>query len=263
MSKEMKIALIGSGRVATHLALKLKQQHQVLQIYSRNKVHAEKLASRIQAQAVDELQALDPALDLVVLCVSDQAIAELAQQLSQIQLNALVVHTSGSTALEVLATHLSRIGVFYPLQTFSMDCAVDWSNTPLLIEAHQVKDQQLLTDLAQQISHRVYVYSSAQRLSLHLAAVFACNFSNYCYDMAQQIVQQQQVDFALLQPLILATAAKVMQIDAKDAQTGPALRGDQPILDMHQDLLKQQGLYDFAEIYALMSQAIMHRAVKV
>ncbi|WOE31699.1 MULTISPECIES: Rossmann-like and DUF2520 domain-containing protein [unclassified Acinetobacter] len=254
----MKIGLIGSGRVATHLACKLQQQHQIMQVYSRDKVHAEHLAIQVQAMPIDDLKQFDLALELLIICVSDSAIVHIAEQLAQCQINALVVHTSGSTSLDALS-NLARHGVFYPLQTFSLDSPVDWGNTPLLIEARHTEDHLLLTQLAQQLSTRVYAYSSEQRLSLHLAAVFACNFTNYCYDMAQQVVAQHQVDFALLHPLILTTAQKVTQMDAKTAQTGPAVRADQHILAMHQALLANSAMADFGQIYQLMSQAIVQR----
>ena len=116
-----------------------------------------------------------------------------------------------------------------------------------------------LHTLAESLSQRVYSYSSVQRLSLHLAAVFACNFSNYCYDMAKQVVDAEQVDFNLLYPLILETAQKATQNDPKQMQTGPAMRQDQNILQMHQQMLAQAQRADLAEVYALMSQQISQR----
>jgi predicted short-subunit dehydrogenase-like oxidoreductase (DUF2520 family) len=105
----------------------------------------------------------------------------------------------------------------------------------------------------------VYQYTSAQRLSLHLAAVFACNFSNYCYDMAKQVVDAQSVDFSLLYPLIEATAKKALIAEPKQMQTGPAMRGDKNIIAMHQQLLAQAGRSDLQNIYALMSEQILQR----
>ena len=115
----------------------------------------------------------------------------------------------------------------------------------------------LLAELANQLSTRVYSYTSAQRLSLHLAAVFACNFTNYCYDMAKQIVDAQHVDFSLLYPLILETANKALHNDPKQMQTGPAMRGDQNILKMHEQMLQKAQREDLKNIYQLMSQQIL------
>lgn len=255
----MRIGLIGAGRVAHHLAHVLNAQHQIVQIYSRSLDKAQHLAAQIGAEAIAEVEQLHSDLDLLIIAVSDQAIAQVIQEIHHDLNHVLIVHTSGSTKLDVLQQHHARSGVFYPLQTFSLEREIDWSETPLFIEAAFAEDQQLLMTLANSLSKRVYAYSSEQRLSLHLAAVFACNFSNYCYDMAKQVVDAEQVDFNLLQPLILETAQKATQNDPKQMQTGPAMRQDQNILQMHQQMLAQAQRADLAEVYALMSQQISQR----
>ncbi|WP_174559423.1 Rossmann-like and DUF2520 domain-containing protein [Acinetobacter bouvetii] len=252
----MRISFIGAGRVAHHLAAVLSQQHQIVQIYSRTLAHAQTLAQQTGATAISKMMELHPDIDLVIIAVSDQAIASVIAELHQQLPEVLVVHTSGSTDIEILTQVHARAGVFYPLQTFSLDREIAWVETPLFVEAKSEQDLALLTELAHQLSHRVYSYSSAQRLSLHLAAVFACNFSNYCYDMAKQIVDAQQVDFSLLYPLIVETANKAVQHDPKQMQTGPAMRGDQNILNMHQQMLDDAQREDLKEIYHLMSQQI-------
>lgn len=253
----MRISFIGAGRVAHHLAYVLSQHHQIVQIYSRTLASAQALAVKVNASAVTNMTELHPEIDLLMIAVSDQAIASVIENVHQQLPTALIIHTSGSTDIQVLAKVHARAGVFYPLQTFSLERAVDWSATPLFVEAQQKNDLSLLTDLANSLSSRVYQYSSAQRLSLHLAAVFACNFSNYCYDMAKQIVDAQQVDFSLLTPLILETAHKAVHNDPKKMQTGPAMRGDQNILNRHQQMLRDDQREDLAIIYNLMSQQIL------
>ena len=180
----MRIGLIGAGRVAHHLAHVLNAQHQIVQIYSRSLDKAQHLAAQIGAEAIAEVEQLHSDLDLLIIAVSDQAIAQVIQEIHHVLNHVLIVHTSGSTKLDVLQQHHARSGVFYPLQTFSLEREIDWSETPLFIEAAFAEDQQLLMTLANSLSKKVYAYTSEQRLSLHLAAVFACNFSNYCYDMA-------------------------------------------------------------------------------
>lgn len=255
----MRISFIGAGRVAYHLASVLKQQHQIVQIYSRTWEKTQRLAEHAAAQACPALSELNPEIDLLILAVSDQSIAAVIAEIAHLLPNVLIVHTSGSTDLQRLQQHHPRSGVFYPLQTFSLEREIDWKQTPLFVEAAVEEDQQRLLQLAQQLSERVYAYSSQQRLSLHLAAVFACNFANYCYDMSKQIVDQTQVDFSLLYPLILETAGKATQNDPKIMQTGPAVRGDVNILQMHQSILADLQRPDLAEVYALMSQQIMQR----
>lgn len=255
----MRISFIGAGRVAHHLASALKQYNQIVQIYSRTWEKSQHLAEQVAAQACPSLTDLSSEIDLLILAVSDQSIAAIIAEVAPLLPEVLIVHTSGSTDLQILQQQHPRSGVFYPLQTFSLEREVDWKQTPLFIEAANENHQKQLLDLAQQLSKRVYAYSSQQRLSLHLAAVFACNFANYCYDMSKQIVDQTQVDFSLLYPLILETAAKATQNDPKMMQTGPAVRGDVNILQMHQSILVDLKRPDLAEVYTLMSQQIMQR----
>lgn len=256
----MRISLIGAGRVATHLGRVLfKQGHEIVQVYSRDVNHAEALASQVSADAVSEIAQLNPDIDLAIIAVSDQAISQVIEQLSNVLKDVLIVHTSGSTNLSVLTQYHLRSGVFYPLQTFSLERDVDWTNTPLFIEAVQTQDLALLNTLAESLSQRVYQYDSEQRLSLHLAAVFACNFSNYCYDMAKQVVDAKQVDFSLLYPLILETAKKATEYDPRQVQTGPAMRGDQNILTMHGQMLGGAKQAELKQVYTLMSDQILKR----
>ena len=253
----MRISFMGAGRVAHHLAHVLSQHHQIVQIYSRTLATAQTLAAQVKATATMNIEELSPEIDLVIIAVSDQAIASVIANVHQQLPNVLIVHTSGSTDIEILAQIHARAGVFYPLQTFSLERQINWSDTPIFVEAKSEDDLVLLAELANQLSTRVYSYTSAQRLSLHLAAVFACNFSNYCYDMAKQIVDAQHVDFSLLYPLILETANKALHNDPKQMQTGPAMRGDQNILKMHEQMLQKAQREDLKNIYQLMSQQIL------
>lgn len=255
----MKISFIGAGRVASHLAQALSVQHQIVQVMSPTLAHAQHLAHAVNAQAIDDLSQLDANTDVLFIAVSDQAIAAVVAALPTSMQDLLILHTSGSTSIQVFSPSLKRTGVFYPLQSFSFERQVDWSNTPLLLEAKHAQDLELLKTLAESLSQRVYCYDSSQRLSLHLAAVFACNFSNYCYDAAAQLLDGVQVDFQLLYPLILETATKATQYPPHQMQTGPAVRNDHNILNMHQQLLAQAQRPDLADLYQLMSHAIIER----
>lgn len=252
LGKKMKISFIGSGRVATQLAnCFFKLGHSICQIYSPH--HAERLAKQVNAQAVQYLDGLECDVDLIIVAVKDEAIADLMNKATQWTIQPLIVHTSGSTEMY---TDYKHSGVFYPLQTFSFESQINWKDVPLLIEAQQEKDLTLLKQLAEQISERVYCYNSQQRLSLHLAAVFACNFSNYCYDVAEQLLTQAGVNFELLHPLMLETAKKATQFKPHDVQTGPAKRGDEKILQMHQQLLQTLNQHELAHLYQLLSTQI-------
>lgn len=255
----MRISFIGAGRVAYHLVHALKQRHQIIQIYSQGFVHAQKLATEVKAEAVHTFAELSAEIDVLIIAVSDSAISDVIQHVHTYLPNTLIVHTSGSTDIEKLTKVHARAGVFYPLQTFSLEREIDWCSTPLFIEATHLTDLNTLLKLANELSQRVYQYNSAQRLSLHLAAVFACNFSNYCYDMAKQIVDAKQVDFSLLYPLIIETAQKALQAEPRNMQTGPAMRGDQNIIAMHAQMLKQDQRPDLEAVYYLLSEQILKR----
>ncbi|MEN8992176.1 Rossmann-like and DUF2520 domain-containing protein [Avibacterium paragallinarum] len=258
----MRISIVGAGRVANHLLNVLHPQHHIVQVYARNLDKAEKLAARVGAEAIHIPTELNAEIDLLIIAVSDQSIATVIQQVKAYLPQVLIVHTSGSTNITVLTQQHSRAGVFYPLQTFSLDRDVDWMSTPIFVEAADSADLTTLTDLANSISQRVYRYDSAQRLSLHLAAVFACNFSNYCYDMAKQIVDAKQVEFSLLYPLILETANKATQAEPRNMQTGPAMRGDQNIMQMHANMLEQADQVDLKAVYEMLSQQIFEHHQK-
>lgn len=252
----MRISVIGAGRVAHHLAQVLSQHHEIVQVFSRDPAKANLLAAIVRADSCHEYEKLDPNIDIALIVVSDKAIEEVVSAAQEYLPNVLIVHTSGSTHISKITDHHPRAGVFYPLQTFSFESQIDWVNTPVFVEATQSNDLDHLTQIAKQLSQKVYQYDSTQRLSLHLAAVFACNFSNYCYDVAKQLVDQQGVDFNLLHPLILETAKKATIHDPKNVQTGPAVREDANILNMHEQMLIDFKREDLQQIYASMTKGI-------
>lgn len=251
----MKISFIGSGNVATHLAQALfVLGHSIVQVYSRNNQNAQCLAQQVNAQAVSQLTQLQPA-ELYIIAVNDAAIAAVASHLAALNLKGIVVHTSGSTDINTLQGVGQNYGVLYPLQTFSKAQPVDFKTVPLLLEASNAEVLNSLNQLAMQLSQQVYHYSSEQRRGLHLAAVIACNFSNYLYSVANQYLQNQGVDFNLLKPLIMETAQKIQQHAPVTVQTGPAVRGDQAILQMHQNMLASQPALQ--QLYKLLSDGII------
>lgn len=246
----MNITLIGSGNVATHLAAAFKNAgHKILQVYSPTYQNAALLAYHVGASAIDKLADIDTLADIFVIAVKDDAIEGLAAQLSVYQ--KLTVHTSGATDLLAQA----NTGVFYPLQTFSKIKEVNFSQVPLCIEGSDEQVTVLLEQLAHTISNNVSRVNSAQRKILHLAAVFACNFPNALYAMAQGLLASYQLDFNLLRPLILETAEKVQERFPVEVQTGPAIRRDQKTMDKHVELLSNQPVLQ--DIYQMLSQYII------
>ncbi|MBD3750241.1 MAG: DUF2520 domain-containing protein [Sphingobacteriales bacterium] len=251
----MKIAILGSGNVATHLGKALiKAGHPVMQVWSRNHNHAIDLALEIGANSIPEIKNIKAHIDVVIVAVTDDAIAKVASQIPE-QENRLILHTSGSTNLEVLSSRFENVGVLYPLQTFSKNSDLDFSLIPLCLEANNDWAMQQLECLAKQLSNQVQRVNSDARAMLHVAAVFACNFTNFFYCIAQQLTDAVQLDFSLLHPLIQETTDKAMLNNPVDVQTGPARRDDKQTMQKHSDLLKNQ--LQLQALYQSISQYIV------
>lgn len=250
----MRITFIGSGNVATHLAAALKNAgHQIIQVYSPNYKNAALLAYHVRAEAIDDLDNIDRQTDLFIISVKDDAIEMIAKKLAPYQ--KMVIHTSGATDLQILSQYNPQSGVIYALQTFSKTRAINFSQVPLCIEGCDEQITQELENLAQTISKNVYRVNSAQRKILHLAAVFACNFPNNLYAIAQNLLAQHQLDFNLLRPLILETAQKVQENFPVDVQTGPAIRNDEKTMEAHLQMLNNQP--QLQQLYQILSQSII------
>ncbi|TFG72325.1 MAG: DUF2520 domain-containing protein, partial [Flavobacteriales bacterium] len=229
----LKVVLIGTGKVAKHLfdAFRLGNAIEVVQVIGR---HSEPLRhfDMVSTNLIAEKYVLDA--DVYIIAVSDGAIAEVSRSFEN--RNGLVVHTSGSIPGNALSGH-NRRGVFYPLQTFSSERAIDFRNVPLCIEAKDPIDLKLLHLMASSISDMVYEIDSEQRKYLHLAAVFANNFTNHMYVLADQICKENGLPFEMLRPLIMETAKKIEHHSPLLMQTGPAIRHDATVLKMHAELL--------------------------
>lgn len=233
----IKVTLVGQGNVSHHLAkvFQLSEDVELVAVLDSRKTVPKNLMEQTE---------------ICIIAVSDGAIKEVSQRIKAG--NCLVAHTSGSVALDELPLDFRR-GVFYPLQTFSKDKEIDFSNIPICIEAEKEKDAQLLTTLAKCISKNVQSVSSSQRLSLHLAAVFANNFTNHLYQIANEICIENELSFDLLKPLIIETSDKINTLSPFEAQTGPARREDSTTMQEHIDLLKNS---DRKEIYSQLSKSI-------
>lgn len=250
----MRITLVGSGNVATHLGAALKNAgHQIVQVWSRDMQNAALLAYHIKAEPIDDLTQIDPHIDLIIIAVKDDAVETVASFIPV--KNVLVLHTCGSVGLQTLEKYFDTCGVFYPLQTFSKTRELDFNTVPICIESTDKNSMQLLFELGKTISKNVFDVDSNQRKTLHLAAAFACNFSNYLYAIAADLLQEKQLNFDLLKPLILETALKVQGFLPKEVQTGPAIRGDEKTMETHLKLLQQHP--EWQQLYALLSQGII------
>lgn len=249
----MKVAFIGSGNVATHLALRLKDAGEdIVCIFSKTLENAKALASKIGCTYTDTPATVPPA-DIYICSVKDDCIATALQGIPFPD-DAIVVHTAGSVEMSVLEPFSKNIGVIYPMQTFSKAKSVDWNKIPLFIEANTQDNQSKLLSFARAVSPKLNVATSAQRKIIHLASVFACNFTNEIYAIADRLLSENGMEFSTLHPLIDETVAKIKVMRPAAAQTGPAKRGDRKVMDMQQSLLKGTD----KEIYKLISKAIQN-----
>lgn len=245
--------VIGSGNVATHLATALAPYVEILQIFSRDILHARELADRISSSCVatNDVTAISPDADLYLMSVADDCIASLLQQIQCLN-NGIWVHTSGSVGVDVFAELRGHFGVFYPLQTFSKHKAVEMKSVPFFIEGSSSSVENSLLDLAGKISNNVRLLNSEGRRRLHVAAVFACNFVNYMWVVADRQLRLCGTDIHALDPLLKETMEKIAALSPAEAQTGPARRGDKHIIDSHIKMLSG----DDAQLYELLSNQI-------
>lgn len=252
----LKVTIIGSGNVAQHLikAFAKADGVSIVQAYARKPENMSHLLPK--NNVTDDLYELKEA-DLYIIAVTDNAIADVSAKLSFN--NRLVVHSSGSMPIEVLASG-NRRGVFYPLQTFSKDKEIDFKTIPICLESESAEDYELLATLANSISGSIFNVNSGQRKALHIAAVFASNFTNHMYTLANEVCARHNLPFDILKPLIAETAAKVQELAPLQAQTGPAIRNDSKTIEAHLEMLTDDNQKN---IYKILTQSIQAHAEKL
>lgn len=263
MSKPLHIVLIGTGNVAGHMAASFSEngKARLIQVFNhRLTKRAKEFAANFRVPLVSTYGKLETEADLYILCVRDSALPEVVAELSALNLKGTVVHTSGSVDMNVLKSASRHTGVYYPLQTFTKNIPVDWKRTPLLIEASSAVILKQLSGLAASVSASVKAVDSETRLKLHLAAVFACNFTNALYAAAFDYVGEnlQPKDGELLWPIMESSFRKVIYNEQpRQAQTGPAMRNDRTVMDKHLKLLRADKR--LKEIYEVLSDLIIHQ----
>lgn len=256
----IKVIIIGSGNVAQHLIAafqnpqNLGTEIELVQVFSRQIGSVSHLLDL--DHITNDFDTLTEA-DLYIIAVSDDAIADISSKLPF--KNRLVVHTSGSVPLNALDDN-NRKGVFYPLQTFTKNKAVDFKIIPICLESENATDFQLLEKVAKAISEKVFAINSEQRKALHVAAVFVNNFVNHLYQIGNEICKEHQVPFEILKPLILETTQKIMTLSPSAAQTGPAKRNDTKTIEAHEAFLSNE---DHLKIYKTLTQSIQHNGKKL
>lgn len=249
-----RVVMLGSGNVATHMALALKDVATVVQIYSPDESHAAELAAKVgdRCEAVSSLEMIAGDADYYIVSVKDDKVREVAERTPD---SGVWAHTSGSVPMEVFAGLKSRYGVFYPLQTFSKDVDVDFSEVPMFIEGSDREVADDLTRLASSITREVKPADSELRKKLHVAAVFACNFVNFMWLQADELLRRDDMTVNVMMPLLKVTLEKLNSVSPEEGQTGPARRGDKRVIEEHLSMLDGEK----AEIYGMLSDMIMKK----
>jgi len=244
------IVLVGSGNVATHLGLSLiKKGYTIKQVWSRELRNAIILANKLNATATDSLNKLQDA-DLYILAIKDDALNSIINKLNVDN----IIHTSGAINIDIFHTKFKNYGVFYPLQTFNKKVDSDFSNTPICIEANNVSLTEKLLKIGRELSEKVIKMNSQERKEIHIAAVFACNFTNHMFTIADSILDKSNNEFKLLLPLINQTIEKLKQERPSKLQTGPAARKDLKVIQDHISSLSDNRV---KELYKIISNSIM------
>ncbi len=254
----MKIVFIGAGNLATCVSLEMQRAGMTIgQIYNRTRESAESLAKKLNCQWTTSIHEIVRDADLYIFSLKDSALAEI---ISQVKPNeGMWVHTAGSVPMNIFEGYAKRYGVFYPLQTFTKKRRVRLDGTPIFLEVNDPEDMKMLKKVAIALSGNAKELDSEKRKYLHLASVFACNFTNHMYMLADKILEQQDIPYDVLLPLIRETAEKINELSPAEAQTGPAVRFDKNIMDMQLNLLNDPSMQT---IYRLISQNIYKEKIQ-
>ncbi|MBV1923300.1 MAG: DUF2520 domain-containing protein [Flavobacteriaceae bacterium] len=246
----IKMVLIGTGNVANHLykAFETSKEASFIQVFGRNKKALKSFSKKTATS--DSLTKIKEA-DVYIIAISDDAITSFTEKLPF--KNRLVVHTSGTVAMNVLSDK-NRKGVFYPLQTFTKNRVVDFSNIPLCIESENASDLKLLQRIGASISEKVEEINSEERKKVHVSAVIVNNFVNHLYFIGSDLLEKNNLSFDLLKPLIFETALKMESHQPKDAQTGPAKRNDLKTIENHLNQLEES---PYKDLYIQLTKSII------
>lgn len=249
-----KISLIGAGRLATNFAFSARAKgFRVIQICNRSREAGMKLAVQMEAAYVETPGELSKDADLYAVAVSDAAIPELAKK---IRLESrLVIHFSGTVDKDALKDCSRSYGVLYSPQTFTMNAIPGFLGLPICIDANSEEATLKLEAFASVLSDKIFRINTAQRRMIHLSAIFAGNFTNFMYVIAESLLKENNLPMDLLEPIIEKTMENARRNDIFTYQTGPAVREDLDVIKSHLAILSQKP--EFREIYDLMSRSII------
>lgn len=255
----MDIVLVGSGNTATVLGRKsIAAGHKVLQVYSPQDNHARLLAGRLNSTPVSSVSAIERNADLMLIAIKDDALPPFLKSLGEIK--SLAVHTAGALSVDILNSTGNQFGVLYPLQSLRKEIEIIPPLT-VLVDGHQQKSKDLVKYFASTIAERVIEADDDTRLKYHLAGTMMNNFSNYIFSLTELFCEKENIDFAVLQPLLEETVVRLRNTSPHAAQTGPAFRKDLSTLQKHRDLLKNYP--DILNFYELFTESIQKSALSL
>jgi predicted short-subunit dehydrogenase-like oxidoreductase (DUF2520 family) len=260
MQKHFKsnITIIGSGNTATFLSnLMQKAGHRIDAIWSRNELNAKVLAEKCNSISIASLDQIPTSSDFIIIAISDDAIGDVVQNITQHE--GIMLHTAGSVSKKVLVPVSNKFGVFYPLQTLRKEMSLN-EKLPILIDGNCDEVILQIKQLASSITDLVHIAGDEERLKLHLGAVFVSNFTNHLYQLTYEWCKQSQLSFELLLPIIREMAGRQSNVAPSQWQTGPASRGDRETLSKHLGLLKDHPMMQ--QVYELMSEDLLARKQK-
>ena len=240
----MKVTLIGAGNLATQLGKALKKAGiSINQVYSRTEASAKMLGELLETEWLTDITKLRDDAEIYILSVKDSVLCDLISEVCKGREDKLFLHTAGSMPMSCFEGKAQHYGVFYPMQTFSKVKDVNFKTIPVFIEGNSAATEDMIRNFANKLSQRVITLSSADRKYLHLAAVWACNFTNYCYTVASDILGEHGIPFE-----------KIQTLSPKAAQTGPAVRGDKNVMSQQLELMRHNA--DLQKLYQMLSKGI-------
>ena len=256
MEMNDRIVLVGAGNMATAIACSLKESGNTpVAVWSRTLESAALLGGRVGCAFTDDLASL-PVADIAIISVTDNALRDVAAAVAERFPHALLLHTAGSIHMDALhEAGATRYGVLYPMQTVNKNSPVSLRNITTFVEGCDDAVTAQIEKVAAMVSDKVVYATSEQRCSLHVAAVFACNVPNAVYNMAYELMLRNGLPFDAMLPLIDEAARKVHRMSPLEAQTGPARRGDENVMNAHKSMLDSE----LANIYETLSNYIMKR----
>lgn len=249
--RKRKIVFIGAGNVASHLAPALHAQGAAIQIFSPSGFSAQQLAQKLGCCWCNSYNEIKKDADFYLICTKDDAIVHVLQHIPLD--NGIWLHTSGSVGIEVFCNRRSHYGILYPLQSFTKGDNLTLESIPFLIEGSDNDTLLQIRELADSISNNVVNVDSEKRCAIHLAAVFASNFTNFMLIASERILDSADLPLSLLRPLVEVTTRKAFEFSPICAQTGPARRGDAEIIRKHIELLADS---PFQDVYEMLSTKI-------